>query len=195
MINGTGKHYGPLGPRRAAVVGTVLALLGVFLAGCGGDSEPKVASVSPTSKTTASASSKRASALAYSRCMRKHGVKDFPDPGPDGEISIDATPGSDLKGPKFEAADDACKSLMPKQGQGKDPSVVRAAALKYAKCMRAHGIKKFPDPNKDGGIQISTGPGLDPNSPRFKAADKTCKHLLPAGGDGGSNHHGAGGGQ
>src|SRR5258708_36519835 len=47
--------------------------------------------------------------------------------------------------------------------------------------MRAHGIKNFPDPSAGGGINISGGQGtrLDPASPQFQAADKTCKSLMP----------------
>lgn len=178
------------GYRRRTWLVVLLAAFGL-LAGCGANTGgPGVASVSPTSKAgvSASATSKRASALAYSRCMRAHGIKDFPDPGPDGEVSINATPGSDLTGPRFEAAMKACRPMLPSEGRRRDPRVVRAAALRYAKCMRAHGIKDFPDPNSDGGIQISAGPGLDPNSPRFKAADKACKHFLPGGGGGGTTH-------
>jgi hypothetical protein len=48
--------------------------------------------------------------------------------------------------------------------------------------MRDHGIKDYPDPNAQGGIQISMSPGsdLDPNSPLFKAADRACAHLRGA---------------
>jgi hypothetical protein len=49
-------------------------------------------------------------------------------------------------------------------------------ALKYATCMRAHGVSDFPDPKPDGSTQIQPTPGsdLDPNNPRFKAVD-ACK--------------------
>ena len=54
--------------------------------------------------------------------------------------------------------------------------------------MRSHGIPDFPDPTTSpgGGVsfQINGGPGsdLDHNDPRFKAADKACRGLLPGGG-------------
>jgi hypothetical protein len=54
-------------------------------------------------------------------------------------------------------------------------------AMKYAQCMRAHGVADFPDP-VDGGFHINnTTPGsdLDPSSPRFVAADSACKALSP----------------
>ena len=57
-----------------------------------------------------------------------------------------------------------------------------AQLLKVSVCMRAHGIRDFPDPTADG-IQIPIRKGmpsdLDPNNPRFQSADKACQHLAP----------------
>jgi hypothetical protein len=53
--------------------------------------------------------------------------------------------------------------------------------MKYAQCMRAHGVPDFPDP-VDGGFDINnTNPNsdLDPRSPQFVAADTACKALSP----------------
>ena len=73
-----------------------------------------------------------------------------------------------------------------------DP-VLRAKTLAYSKCMRAHGIADFPDPNGDGVLQIQGTPGSDlaPDNPQFHTADKACKHLLPGGGKGGSTTQGS----
>ncbi len=60
---------------------------------------------------------------------------------------------------------------------------VKPDAMKYAQCMRAHGIPDFPDP-VNGGFQINnTNPNsdLDPGSPTFVAADTACKALSPEG--------------
>lgn len=177
--------------RRMLLLAMVTAI--ALATGCGGESPgPGVASVSPTASAKAkSKGAEKASAVAYSRCMRDHGLESFPDPGPDGEVRLHATPGSELDpdSPRFQAAEKACKPLLPNKGRpAKDPAEVRAATLKYSKCMRANGIKDFPDPNADGGLEIKATPGsnLDPDSPRFKAADKACKHHLPDGGKGGS---------
>jgi hypothetical protein len=53
----------------------------------------------------------------------------------------------------------------------------------YSACMRANGVPKFPDPDAQGRLSIFGGPGLNPNSPQFKAAEKACENLLPGGGD------------
>jgi hypothetical protein len=50
--------------------------------------------------------------------------------------------------------------------------------------MRTHGVPNFPDPSPGGGIQISGSSGIDPRSPAFQSAQKTCAKLLPGGGPG-----------
>ena len=45
--------------------------------------------------------------------------------------------------------------------------------------MRSNGVPNFPDPNASGGFRL--GPGIDPSSPVFKAAQARCQKLLPAG--------------
>jgi hypothetical protein len=159
-------------------------LAGALLAtGCSsGSAEPGVASV-PTaspSDTSSPTGSPRDRALAYSQCIRAHGIPDFPDPDSNGGLRLEAHPGSDLdpNSARFKAAQQACKSLAPTLSPQQQASA-RANALQYSKCMREHGIKDFPDPNPQGGIQISVAPGgdLDPNNPRFKAADRACASL------------------
>src|SRR6266568_4250959 len=69
---------------------------GFLAAACSstGPNSPPVASVSSSASATASSSgSARASALAYSRCMRAHGISDFPDPAADGSLKLGAQPG------------------------------------------------------------------------------------------------------
>jgi hypothetical protein len=53
-------------------------------------------------------------------------------------------------------------------------------ALKYSQCMRSDGVANFPDPSTGGGISISSGSGIDPNSPQFQAAGKACRQYFPA---------------
>jgi hypothetical protein len=51
--------------------------------------------------------------------------------------------------------------------------------------MRTHGLPNFPDPNAQGDFLFSEGPhgnGVDPNSPQFISANKSCEHLEPNGG-------------
>ena len=53
---------------------------------------------------------------------------------------------------------------------------------KFSECMRKHGVANFPDPDSKGVITISSGMGIDPNSPAFVSARTVCSKLLPNGG-------------
>jgi hypothetical protein len=51
----------------------------------------------------------------------------------------------------------------------------------FARCMRAHGVPNFPDPNGQGG-QLGPGSGIDPRSPQYQAAlHGPCLSLAPVG--------------
>ena len=180
------RFRGP-GPLAVAVTGLLL-----LAAGCAGSSNgPGVARAGATPTSSPSSTlPRREAALAFSRCMRAHGIKDFPDPTSGGNIAIQGGPGSDL-GPNnllFQSAQRACQSLMPAPTAA-DQQQALSQALKFSQCMRAHGIKDFPDPKANNGaigIQIRGGPGgdLNPNNPLFQSAQKACQHDLPGGGKG-----------
>jgi hypothetical protein len=53
-------------------------------------------------------------------------------------------------------------------------------SLAFAKCIRAHGVPGFPDPQQSGGgIEIGSGSGYNPGSPAFQAALTACESLSP----------------
>jgi hypothetical protein len=179
--------------QRLAVLAAGPLACGLFAAACGssGSGGAPVASLSssPSGSATSSGGSGGGSMLAYARCMRSHGLPSFPDPNANGNLQLNGEPGSDLdpNSARFKAADAACKSLRP--APQAPPKGLRAQMLKYARCMRAHGISDFPDPNPDGSLQIKpSGPGsdLDPNNPQYKAAHDACKKYQPGGGQGGT---------
>ncbi len=58
--------------------------------------------------------------------------------------------------------------------------------IKFADCMRTHGVPNFPDPN-GAGIQIPVGSGINPQAPAFQSAQRACQKLLPGGGPGGGH--------
>jgi hypothetical protein len=197
----TAVEEGPYPPRRrrkrlpialgSVAVAGVLAVGGIALAGGGGSDGPGVAHAGSTSNNRGSHSgsgSERDQLLAFAKCMREHGISDFPDPDRNGGIALQGTPGGDLDkdNPQFAAALTACKHLMPNGGEPQQSEQDRRKNLAYSKCMRAHGLKDFPDPDKNGGISVELTPGSDlaPDNPQFQAADKACKDLLPGGGKG-----------
>lgn len=137
-------------------------------------------------------------ALKFSRCMREHGV-DFPDPQRVGSGGIKIS-GRNINpsDPKTKAAQSACQKYMQiGGGQTLDPARrarLQQAALQFARCMREHGVD-MPDPQLSGkgGLTFQAGPGgsgapkssgtgkglgVDPDSPRFKEANKACSHFL-----------------
>jgi hypothetical protein len=139
-------------------------------------------------------------ALKFSKCMRDHGV-DFPDPQRVGSGGIKLT-GRNINpnDPKVKAAQQACQKYMQiGGGETIDPArraKLQEAALNFARCMRQHGVD-MPDPQLSGkgGLTFQAGPrsggtggpsssgkgnglGVNPDSPKFKAADKACNHFL-----------------
>jgi len=54
-----------------------------------------------------------------------------------------------------------------------------AQGIKFAACMRRHGVPDFPDPRTSGtgNVMLSI-----PDSPKGKAAKQACRQLLPGGG-------------
>jgi hypothetical protein len=106
----------------------------------------------------------------------------------------------------MEAAQNACKHFQPAEQTNISPQekVARQeAVLKFAKCMREHGIDVHASA-AGGGVQIQVhpgsgggSPGPNPESPAFEAAQKACQGLLPGprgGGPSGPSTTGAGGG-
>jgi hypothetical protein len=66
----------------------------------------------------------RDAALANARCMREHGIENFPDPTfpGSGEAQIRAPEGAfDPNNPDFKEAQDACKDTMPKVDEEATP--------------------------------------------------------------------------
>jgi hypothetical protein len=172
-----------------------VAAAGLLVAGCGrGDGTgAKVASIGGTTTTVAGSGSAgngggdpQERALAFAKCMREHGI-DMPDPKVDanGKMTMRVN-GRGVGEAKMRAAQSACQDKMggpfgPGGGGQADPEF-QEAALKYSQCMRQHGVPKFPDPQPNGGLLLRKDSGVDPTSPTFKAADKTCQQLLPRGG-------------
>ncbi|MEQ0560701.1 hypothetical protein ABJI51_16565 [Amycolatopsis sp. NEAU-NG30] len=167
--------------KRIAVAALGAALL---LAGCGAkaDDGSKVASISTPPKTggpTAADNSGKSDEdkmREFAKCMREHGV-DMPDPKPAGDGKggmIAVGPGENgADRTKIDAANKACKQLLPNGGEMKQPSAEDLDRMrKEAKCMREHGVDMpDPDPSGTGGMRIG-GPGSDPK--KFEEAAKAC---------------------
>ncbi|HTD10098.1 MAG TPA: hypothetical protein VK680_14530 [Solirubrobacteraceae bacterium] len=130
-------------------------------------------------------------AVAYSACVRAHGVPNFPDPkvtvsGNGVKVAIGINP-SISSNPHFKSAQQACNKLLPGGGPGGESShpispQEQSQYLKAAACIRAHGIPSFPDPTfSGGGVHLPKTAGLDLHSSQVRAAEEACQALIPGG--------------
>jgi hypothetical protein len=169
------KTRGTRVPRRAGALAFVAAAA-LLTAAC---SSPSVGG-GGTASTTESASYR--ANIAFSQCMRTHGMPDFPDPGPNTNFT--------LNGPLTGAAADttsgkatiACQHLLPNSSTSSNSSTSTqelAEGVALAQCLRAHGEPSFPDPTiVSGGLNFDfTGT----STPQFKAAVSACRSAVPAG--------------
>jgi hypothetical protein len=170
---------------------------GVTVAACGSGSSTPGAATDSTTTTTGSppagggTQASEGGLLAYSTCMRSHGVPNFPDPASTGGIPKGGVISSEAAVSKstVQAATNACKHLIPATESlgGKQIQTITATQqqdyLKAAACMRSHGITNFPTPVFTGGhVQF---PKLEHlvtlSSTQFKQALKICQKLIPPG--------------
>lgn len=164
--------------QRMRVCAMLAPLMGVaaLVAGCGGGgSNPGVANVGTagTSSRHLSSSSTYAQALVFAKCVRTHGVPLWPAPDSSGQFDKSKLTPHQLGVSSLKAAtaQHACRNLLPTYSAPQHSSQVVAAALRFSRCMRAHGSTKFPDPESNGAIVI---PHAMENSPVYLAALHAC---------------------
>jgi hypothetical protein len=195
----------PRGTRWATVSAAVLAAVALLVTGCGGTSpDSGVAHLGTSAASTNSSSSSSSStgvgsgeaqpgssAIAFSACMRAHGVPNFPDPkistsGNSVKVAIGVNP-TITGNPHFKSAQQSCQKLLPGGGPGASSGSPispkeQTEYLKAAACIRAHGIPDFPDPTfSGGGVHLPKTAGVNPHSPQVRAAEEACQSLIPGG--------------
>lgn len=160
-------------PWRAGVLAAGAAGIAVLAAACGAGSASSAGSLGRSNFQVA---------VGYASCMRSHGAPDWPDPDSQGQFLKTKTNTADFQAPA--SAYRACLHLLPNGGQltAAQQQIISPLMLKFAGCMRSHGITNFPDPtvNANG---VSVDPhGLDITSPVFHAAQQACrKYMTEAG--------------
>jgi hypothetical protein len=172
-------------PRRAALLAVVGAVAAAVTA---------CASAHPAA--SGSADSVQAKVVALAQCMRSHGVPGFPDPDSAGGFHLTTQPNGgsgsvDIASPQVQRAYGHCRHLLPDGGPNLAQLQQRiqqklAAALpglvRFAQCVRSHGVPGFPDPTASGFSSAALqAAGVSPGSPRFQSALSRCQHALPAG--------------
>jgi hypothetical protein len=182
--------------RRRMIAGIVtLGALAIGLSACGGSGTSTAASGSTGAQYQAR--------LNFAKCMRSHGL-DVPDPstggGPAGGGGafrrLNQYPRAQV-----QTALQACNKYLRQAFGNDNASPAQRAArrqqlVKFAQCMRSHGIN-IPDPVQGqggGGFGFrQTLRSLDTNSPAFKSALSACQSLAPRFGNRGGGGAGASG--
>ena len=114
--------------------------------------------------------------------MRQHGVAGFPDPQvtttPGGASIRQVAPQSAVDSPAFKNAQKACGAILPgpQSGGHGDHGPGKQVLLSFARCLRAHGVSGFPDPNAQGRLTIEMirAAGVDLHAPGVFPAARAC---------------------
>jgi hypothetical protein len=169
MNNDTGDSRGRWRgwPRWAGLL-AVMVSIALQTSGCGGGT-------SAGSGASPSATSTSAKLLAYAQCMRSHGVPNFPDPSSNGAFNAS---GINLHSAQVQSAQNACRSLSQLGPSGQSQAQDVTQKLKFAQCMRSHGVPNFPDPSSTGAFHISVKT-INTQSATYKKAQQACQSIMP----------------
>ena len=164
---------------RAAAVITVMATAALLATACGGSPSSTGSGGAPRAGRSANS----AIPVAYSRCMRSHGIPNFPDPNSSGQIPKQEIVQLGVSTSVLQTAQQACQRLWPYHGltQAQERQQL-TSDLKFAQCMRSHGVPDFPDPTSSAGgaefvISLSR---VGMTEPQLLVKAHECQHVLPA---------------
>ncbi len=181
-------HQPPRRSRTARhhLAGACLLAVAALLAACGGSS-----STDPPASRSAAL---QEDALKFSKCMREHGIKNFPNPEfSEGHTQLHVKAGGpggiEVAPQTMEAAQKACQHYQEALAPKLTPQerVQHEEALqKFAACMRKNGVHvEVQSAPGGGGVGIRVGQrsggggGANPESPSFQKAQEECQKLLP----------------
>ncbi len=165
--------------RRPSTLTSVLAtaaVLSLLVAACGSNSHTSTTVSSSGGQPTRAQAQQ--DAVAFSDCMRSHGVSNFPDPtGPGFKMALaPSTPHA----PAFQPAYAVCRHLLPNDGvpgqaAAHSPAQI-AAFLAFARCIRGHGFPSFPDPTSSGQLthEMVANAGINLHQPAVLQAGDAC---------------------
>jgi hypothetical protein len=164
-------------PRIAAVL-----VAATLIAACGSGSHhpdtssagSRQTSVNGVRMTVAAAN---AAMVRFATCMHSHGVNGLPNPAADPRAFKNSftttTPG-------YISAMGTCQRLIPgQQTDNQDSAHSRKqidAMLAFARCIRGHGLSRFPDPTSTGELNhaMLAQAGIDLHQPAVVQAADAC---------------------
>jgi hypothetical protein len=152
--------------------------IGALLSGCGSSS-------SAASSLQSGVASARTQFLGYAACMRSRGLAGYPDPqvsSSGNHVQVRISPGNlNPDSPAFKSADRACHHLLPNGGKqlgaGGSGAQQQAQDVRFADCMRSHGVPSFPDPDHDGVFTLPAT--INEHAPSFVRATDACQRVQP----------------
>jgi hypothetical protein len=190
VMRGPRPAWPPTARAVAAIIAT--AALALLAAACSGSPSATGSGGAPT----AGGSANSPSAVAFSHCMRSRGVPNYPDPSSNREPPKTSPQQLGVSSSRFQAARRACQHLLPSTASiqqqtqqcmltGDCPQAlvrqILAAELRFARCMRSHGVPDWPDPTIDSEgrpVFNVSAHGLDPHhSPQLTTKAGECERL------------------
>jgi hypothetical protein len=158
----------------------VTASLVLLAAACGPSPSSARSSIGSEGATTAGGTTS-SQLLAFVRCVRSHGVVNYPDPTSSGKLPTATPQQLGVNSSQDRAAQNACQHLLPNGNGGPSQDQVqqyRNSLLPYARCMRSHGVPNFPDPDSRGHLDVGAGTDVPVSTPQFQRAFAACKRTL-----------------
>jgi hypothetical protein len=175
-------HIAPRPARRHIFRTTTLLVIVVALAllvsSCGGSASSAGSGGSTNLAASTNTPSTSERALTFASCMRAHGVPNFADPDNSGQFNKVALARLAASNSEFPLAQSACRHLLPSPSATQQRQTA-AQALQFSRCVRAHGVTNFPDPDSTGRIPDPASVGIDQGSPQFEAANQACGTYRP----------------
>jgi hypothetical protein len=182
-------------PPVARTVTAVIATTALVLLAAACSGSPSSTSTGGSSNANGSANSRL---VAYSQCMRSHGLPNFPDPA--GGVPPKVTAQElGVSSSRLQVAQGACQHLLPATGGSLTASSLQqcylagvcpqalvqqalSAGREFAQCMRSHGAPGWPDPTLDSqGRPLFNINVPRPPPPQISSAGNECTRLDPAG--------------
>jgi hypothetical protein len=173
-------------PPAARTATVMIAIVGLALLAAACSGSPASSGPGGSSNAGGSANSQL---LAFSRCMRSHGVPSFPDPS-SSNVKVPGAQQLGVSSSQLQAAENACQHLLPVGTNDQFPpaevQLLLPGMRRFSQCMRSHGLPNFPDPTTDSqGRPVfpvsSAGISLEEShSPPFDTAMQECERVMPS---------------
>lgn len=175
---------------RARLVRAIVTVAGPVLLATACGSSTASPSKSASAGTSTSAQAETSPVLAFSRCMRSHGVREFPDPPASGKLVVPSAQTLGVGVTQLQTAQNACRDLLPNGGSGPSRGEVQqewSEFRSFARCMRRDGVPSWPDPSNRSATDprpifriqpVDPASPIDPNAPQIRSKLHKCDSLL-----------------